>query len=327
MPTESLKLVWAEEGAEPPSSTATKKKKKTTPKKTTPKKKASSKKKVTRAKVKTTGEGGESTVGIRQQLRGWQARAWYHSNDANLGTYKNRDDAVLALKVGQEYLETTRNLQLTVEEIKSNKNSAKVAAMEAVERNGGEINTKSKGSKLVISKLDSRYIDDNVTFKVLPEHVDFYANIVSISIDDRSYLEHVVNAMATINENHGCNRKQIMNYINDKFSEDKEEAPNKRINTFQYINTSYELSNEMADFVGKDNLTVKEVQSAVWDYTTKHCKPIGGAGRGAYTLDETMRSLLGTLTVSITTMASVSLNVCVLFVCEYNITHNAICVS
>ena len=303
MPTASLKVPVKE------ATTNTKKKSKNskaTPKKTTPKKKAT-------PKAKTAGEVGESTVGIRQRLRGWQASAWYHSNQVNLGTYKNRDDAVLALKVGREYLETTRYLQLSDEEIKSNKNSAKEAAMEAVVRNGGEINTKSQ-KKLVISQLDSRYMDDNVEFKVLPEHVDFYANIVSNSIDDRSYLEHVVNAMATINENNGCNRKQIMNYINDKFSEDKEEAPNKRINTSKgYINIRYELSNEMAGLVGKDNLTVKEVQSAVWDYTTKHCKQSGGAG--GYTLDETMRSLLGTPTVSITTMLSVSLNVCVLFVC------------
>ena len=151
-------------------------------------------------------------------------------------------------------------------------------------------------------KLDSNYKNDDVKFKVLPEHIEFYSGIVSNGIDDRSYLDHVLNAMATINENRGCSREQIMNYINDKYSEDKEETNYKKGDMNDgWTNTRYKLSDKMAEFMRKDSSSAAEVQRAVWDYTNTNCKHSEVEG---FTLDETMRSLLGESTVSFKTMNS-----------------------
>jgi len=75
-----------------------------------------------------------SKIGIRQLASGnkWSVEIGYHKKRCYPGTYEDKEHAVLANKVAREYLLATRDLQLTDEEIQSNIDLAKEAALKAV---------------------------------------------------------------------------------------------------------------------------------------------------------------------------------------------------
>lgn len=77
-----------------------------------------------------------SKTGIRQLPSGnkWSVEIGYHKKRCCPGSYEDKEHAVLANKVARECLLATRDLQLTDEEIQSNIDLAKEAALEAVSK-------------------------------------------------------------------------------------------------------------------------------------------------------------------------------------------------
>ena len=73
-----------------------------------------------------------SKIGIRASGNKWSVEIGYHKKRCYPGSYEDKEHAVLANKVAREFLLATRDLQLTDEEIQSNIDLAKEAALKAV---------------------------------------------------------------------------------------------------------------------------------------------------------------------------------------------------
>ena len=135
-----------------------------------------------------------SKIGIRQLASGnkWSVEIGYHKKRCYPGSsYDDKEHAVLANKVAREYLLATRDLQLTDEEIQSNIDLAKEAALEAVSKLGNKEHHAVSDDLIEESKEEDD--DDDDAQPASPEEVDTTSSTAAtsdgVSIDRDQHIQ------------------------------------------------------------------------------------------------------------------------------------------